>query len=200
MEAQVKRGGFGNSLRSVCAIAALAILQTMAAPAFPAGWRIDPGRTTIGFSIDATGFPRTEGRFRRFEGNISIDFVHPDRSKVAFHVQSQSVDVGSASFSDYLRSAAFLDSAAHPSIDFVSTSVEKINDHAVRVTGDLSLLGVTKPIAVEVAVEREEAGGRPRLAFRAETKIDRLAFGMNSGYPLVSREVDLTIASAAEAI
>jgi polyisoprenoid-binding protein YceI len=59
---------------------------------------------------------------------------------------------------------------------------------------------VTKPIAVEVDVEREEAGGRPRLAFRAETKIDRLEFGMNSGYPLVSREVDLKISSAAEAI
>lgn len=183
-----------------CAIAALAVLQTMAAPASAAGWRIDPAQTTIGFSIDANGFPRTEGRFRRFEGRISVDFDHPDRSRVAFHVQSQSVDVGSASFSDYLRSAAFLDLADHPSIDFVSTSVEKINDHAVRVTGNLTLLGVTKPIAVEVAVEHEGAGGRSRLAFRARTKIDRLEFGMNSGYPLVSREVDLSIASAAEAI
>ena len=70
----------------------------------------------------------------------------------------------------------------------------------MRVTGDLTLLGVTKPIVVEVAVQREEASGRPRLAFRAETKIDRLEFGMNSGYPLVSREVDLKIVSAAEAI
>jgi polyisoprenoid-binding protein YceI len=124
-----------------CAIMALAVLQAMAAPVLAAAWRIDPARTAIGFSIDATGFPRTEGRFRRFEGRISVDFDHPDRSKVAFHVQSQSVDVGSASFSDYVRSAAFLDSAGHPSIDFVSASVEKINDHAVRVTGNLTLLG-----------------------------------------------------------
>ena len=70
----------------------------------------------------------------------------------------------------------------------------------MRVIGDLTLLGVTKPIAVDVAVERKDAGGRRRIAFRAETKIDRLAFGMNSGYPLVSREVDLKISSAAEAI
>lgn len=189
-----------NPRRAAWAVLAFVLLRMMAAPAFAAGWRIDPARTTIGFSIDATGFPRTEGRFHRFEGRISVDFDHPDRSRIAFHVQSRSVDVGSASFSDYLRSAAFLDSADHPLIDFVSTSVEKINDHAVRVAGNLTLLGVTKPIAVEVAVQREQAGGRPRLAFRAETKIDRLAFGMSSGYPLVSREVDLTIASAAEAI
>jgi len=62
---------------------------------------------------------------------------------VVFHVQSQSVDVGSPAFNDYVRSAAFLDSAQHPSIDFVSTSVEKISDYAVRVSGALTLLGLT---------------------------------------------------------
>ena len=56
------------------------------------------------------------------------------------------------------------------------------------------------PIAVDVAVLRAASAGRERLEFHAETRIDRLAFGMNSGYPLVSREVDLKISSAAEAI
>ncbi len=191
---------FLRSVRMAGAFVALAASQAPA-PAFAGGdWRIDPARTTIGFAIDAVGFPRTEGQFHRFEGRISVDFDHPNRSSVVFHVQSQSVDVGSKSFSDYVRSAAFLDSAEHPSIDFVSRSVERISDHAVRVSGDLTLIGVTKPIAVDVAVERGEAGGRQRLTFRAETKIDRLAFGMNSGFPLVSREVDLKISSEAEAI
>ncbi len=196
----MKRVDFSNLRWIASAITALAVLQTMTAPAFAAVWRIDPAKTTIAFAIDAVGFPRTEGRFDRFEGRISVDFEHPDRSSVIFHVQAQSVDVGSASFSDYLRSTAFLDLAAHPSIDFVSTSVKKINDRAVRVTGDLTLLGVTRPIAVDVAVVDQDGAPRPRLAFRAETMIDRLAFGMNSGYPLVSREVDLKISSVAEAI
>ena len=122
-------------------VSAAAILALAA----PAGAAAAPPRRTTGAStpparrsdsrIDAVGFPRTEGRFRRFEGRISIDFDHPSRSSVVFHVQSQSVDVGSTSFSDYLRSVAFLNSARHPSIDFVSTSVERINDHAVRVSG-----------------------------------------------------------------
>jgi polyisoprenoid-binding protein YceI len=104
------------------------------------------------------------------------------------------VDVGSASFDDYLRSDAFLNSTRFPSIDFVSNSVAKVDDHTVRVTGELTLLGVTRPLSVDVAVQREGGG---RLAFLAKTNVDRLAFGMNSGFPLVSRDVELVISSAA---
>jgi polyisoprenoid-binding protein YceI len=159
-------------------------------------WRIDPARTEIAFAIDAVGYPRTHGRFDVFNGRISIDLARPERSSVAFHVQADSVDVGSASFGEYLRSAAFLDAARHPTIDFVSTSVEKLSDREVRVSGELTLLGVTKPLTVDVSVERP-AGGKGRLEFEAQTRIDRLEFGMNSGFPLVSRDVDLTIRSAA---
>ena len=131
-------------------------------------WRIDPSRTEIAFAIDAVGYPRTEGRFERFDGRISIDLDRPEKSSVAFHVRSGSVDVGSASFSDYLRSPAFLDAEKHPSIDFVSTSVEKLSDRAVRVTGDLTLLGVTKPLTVDVAVERPKDGKGPARISRAD--------------------------------
>ena len=162
-----------------------------------ANWRVDPAKTHIAFAIDAVGYPRTRGQFRQFSGRISVDLEHPDRSAVTFHVQSQSVDVGSPSFDDYLRSVAFLDAARFPSIDFVSHSVEKIDDHTVRVTGDLTLLGVTRPLSVDVAVQRAMGGGGERLAFLAKTSIDRLEFGMNSGFPLVSQEVELVISSEA---
>ena len=184
--------------RRICAIVALGALAQAPTPAVSAAnWKIDPSRTHIEFAIDAVGYPRTEGQFRRFEGRISVDFDHPDRSSVAFHVQSQSVDVGSPSFSDYLRSVAFLDAGRFPSIDFVSKAVERINDHTVRVSGDLTLLGVTRPLTVDVAVRRETSGSSARLAFRAKTSIDRLEFGMNSGFPLVSRDVELVISSEA---
>ena len=103
-------------------------------------------------------------------------------------------------FDDYLRSTAFLDAAHFPSIDFVSKSVEKVDDRTVRVTGDLTLLGVTRPLSVDVAVQRETGAGGGRLVFLAKTSIDRLAFGMNSGFPLVSREVELVISSEAVAL
>jgi polyisoprenoid-binding protein YceI len=191
------RGGLSRYALSLCAGVALGALSQAPRPALAAeNWRIDPARTHIGFAIDAVGYPRTEGRFQRFEGRISVDFDRPEKSSVAFHVQSGSVDVGSTSFSDYLRSAAFLDADRYPTIDFVSTSVQRVNDHAVRVSGDLTMLGVTKTLSVDVAVVRD-AGSAKRLNFQAETKIDRLQFGMNSGYPLVSRDVQLVISSGA---
>ncbi len=184
--------------RLFCAGLTLGVLAEIPWPAVAsANWRIDPSRTHIVFAIDAVGYPRTQGQFRQFQGRISVDLDHPDKSSVAFHVQSQSVDVGSSPFDDYLRSVAFLDAARFPSIDFVSSSVEKVDDHTVRVTGELTLLGVTRPLSVDVAVQREMSGGSARLAFSAKTSIDRLAFGMNSGFPLVSREVDLVISSEA---
>ncbi len=182
-------------VRFACAAVALAAAPSPAPAA--TNWKIDPTRTSIAFAIDAVGYPRTEGHFRRFEGRISVDFDRPEKSSVAFHVRSGSVDVGSPSFNDYLKSSAFLDADRYPSIDFVSTSVQRINDHMVRVSGDLTLLGVTKPLSVDVAVTRDAGGGKQRLEFQAETRIDRLEFGMNSGFPLVSREVKLVISSGA---
>jgi len=180
--------------QAVRAALAVGVLAHAATPAPAAdNWRIDPARTHIAFAIDAVGYPRTHGEFRQFAGRISVDFQHPEMSKVSFHVQSQSVDVGSTSFDDYLRSPAFLNSARFPSIDFTSGSITKIDDHTVRVAGDLTLLGVTRPLSVQVAVQREDG----RLAFLAKTTIDRLEFGMNSGFPLVSRDVELVISSAA---
>ncbi len=183
------------ALRKAVAVAIPLFAATALADA-ASQWRIDPGRTTIAFAIDAVGYPRTEGRFDAFDGKIAIDFSQPEKSRVVFHVRSASVDVGSASFADYLRSPAFLDAAKHPTIDFVSTSVEKLSDHVVRVSGDLTLLGVTKPLTVDVDVERPASRKGP-LEFLAKTQINRLEFGMNSGFPLVSPEVDLTIKSEA---
>ena len=159
-------------------------------------WEIDPARTHISFSIDAVGYPRTQGEFHHFDGRISVDFDHPAQSRVSFNVAAQSVDVGSASFSDYLRSDGFLNVARFKDIAFVSTAVEKINEHEIRVAGDLTMLGVTRPLTVAVEVNRQ-AGPQGRLGFIAHAKINRLEFGMNSGFPVISRDVDLIVASEA---
>ena len=168
------------------------------APALSAvRWTIDPARTHIAFAIDAVGYPRTKGEFRKFDGRIFVDFDRPERSSVVFHVESGSVDVGSSSFNDYIRSLAFLNADRFPTIEFVSKGVEKLDDHTVRVSGNLTMLGVTKPLSIDVAVKHEAEGGGNRLAFNAATQIDRLEYGMNSGFPLVSRAVQLELTTEA---
>jgi polyisoprenoid-binding protein YceI len=157
-------------------------------------WRIDPARTHIGFAVDAVGFPRTQGEFHVFDGRLSIDFDRPAASRVAFTVRSDSIDVGSSSFDDALRGSNFLDAQRFPDIHFESTRVEKRDDSTIALTGDLTLLGVTRPLTVEVEVKRLSGA---KLSFVAHARIDRLAYGMNSGFPIISRDVDLTVSSEA---
>ena len=186
-----------RAIASATLVLALGALIPGAGALARSNWSIDPARTHIGFAIDAVGWPRTIGKFERFEGRIAVDLDHPAQSRVTFHVQAQSVDVGSAGFSEYVRSEVLLDATRFPTIDFTSTSVEKLDEHSVRVTGDMTLLGVTRPLSVDVNVSKRAEGGRTKLGFTAKVKIDRLEFGMNSGYPVISREVDLTISSEA---
>ena len=110
---------------------------------------LDPARTHIGITIDATGFPPTQGQFHAFKGLLSVNFDRPSLSRVAFTVETASIDVGSPSFNGTLRSPAFLNSARFPVIAFESTSVEKVDDRTARVIGELRMLGVTLPLQVD---------------------------------------------------
>ena len=94
-----------------------------------------------------------------------MDFDHPERSHVAFRVDAGSADVGSPGFSDYVKSRGWLDAERHPSIDFVSREVRKLDERTVHV------------------------------GFAAHTSINRLEYGMNAGFPVVARDVMLDIST-----
>jgi polyisoprenoid-binding protein YceI len=177
------------------AMAAWLAIIPLAGAAAVDEWALDPARTHISFSVDAIGFPRTEGEFHTFDGRIAIDFEHPAMSRVAFRVEAGSIDAGSAVLSDALRGAAFFDTVRFAEIAFVSTKVEKIDEQTVRVAGELTMLGVTRPLSVDVEVHRQSARPHARFDVKAHTTIDRLEFGMVAGYPLISRDVDLVVAS-----
>ena len=111
-------------------------------------------------------------------------------------MQSRSIDVSTSWFADYLRSVAFLDAQRFPSIDFISSSVEKIDDHTVRVSGLLTMLGVTRPLAISVVVRRDTQTGR-RIRLPGKNRYRSTWFGMTSGFLLVARDVKLVISSEA---
>jgi polyisoprenoid-binding protein YceI len=164
-------------------------------------WRIDETHTSIGFKIDATGFPTTRGQFRRYTGRIAIDLDRPARSSTSFTVESASVDVGSQSYTDFVKSAALLHVAKFPTLSFASTQVEKLDPRTARVTGNLTMLGVTKPIALNVTVEPDPsakgpAKGRP-VAFSATATIRRSDFGMIFGLPLIDDAIEITVKTRA---
>jgi polyisoprenoid-binding protein YceI len=160
-------------------------------------WRIDETHTYIGFKIDAVGFPTTQGRFNRYAGRILIDFAHPAQSFTSFTVDSASVDVGSPSFNEFVKSAVLLNVEKFPTLSFASTQVEKLDPHTARVTGDLTMLGVSKPIALTVNVETDPAAKGRVVAFVATGKISRSDFGMIFGIPLIDNALEITVKTRA---
>jgi polyisoprenoid-binding protein YceI len=181
------------------ALLGLALIAATVAAQARSSWKIDPSQTHVRFWIEAIGWPRTAGEFKSFEGRIDIDFDKPSRSRADFRVAAKSVDVNSATLDDYLRSEVFFNVARFPNMRFVSTNVEKRDEHHAQVTGDLTMLGVTRPISLDAEVDRKLAGTNQRVGFKATGVINRLDFGMNSGYPLISDAIHLTVTTEASA-
>lgn len=179
------------------ALAVLAILLGGTLPLIARTYRVDPAKTEIAFEIGAKGYPLTHGVFRRFTSSLAIDVERPQRSSVRFEVASDSLDTRSPALDAYVRGPVFLDAASYPTIRFVSTSVEKLGDHTVRVTGDLTLLGVTRP---ETFVVEVDPGAGSSFSLRAAGDVRRSAFGMKSALPLVSDDVRILVSTRADAL
>lgn len=162
-------------------------------------WTIDPAKTRIMFEVPAVGYSNTRGIFRSFDGRISVDFDRPSRSRVEFRVASGSVEMGSSGMTAYVRSPVLFNADKFPNISFRSTAVEKLDERTVRVTGDLMLLGVTRPATFIVEVERRRPGmgAREKLGFIARGTVRRSEFGMDAGVPLIADAVTVTVSSEA---
>jgi polyisoprenoid-binding protein YceI len=180
-------------------LSAAALLSIAAAPAIaaPETFAIDPAHSTAIFRINHLGFSNTWGAFTDVAGTFVVDKDAPANSKVSVVIKTQSVTTNHAKRDDHLRSPDFLNAAEFPEMKFVSTKVEKSGDKTARITGNLTLLGVTKPVVLE-AVEVGE-GPHPmrkdqyHLGFSAKGKIKRSEFGMNYSVPAIGDDVDLVI-------
>ena len=191
----------GHAMRTCFRLAAALIVALTCGGAFAAmavqSWRIDEAHTLIGFKIDATGFPTTRGQFKHYTGRIAIDLDRPAKSSTSFTVDSTSIDVGSPSYTDFVKSVALLNVAKYPTLSFASTQVEKLDPRTARVTGNLTMLGVTTPIALMVNVEPDQSAKRRLVAFSATATIKRSDFGMIFGLPLIDDTIEITVKTRA---
>jgi polyisoprenoid-binding protein YceI len=160
-------------------------------------WRIDEKRTSIGFKIDAVGFPTTRGRFTHYSGRVLIDFDSPGKSFTTFTVDSASVDVGSPAYTNFVKGAALLNVEKFPTMSFASTQVEKLDQRTARVVGNLTMLGVTKPIVLTVNVEADPVIKGRSVSFAATGTIKRSEFGMIFGIPLIDDVLEITVKTRA---
>jgi polyisoprenoid-binding protein YceI len=160
--------------------------------------KINPQKTRITFEVDAVGWPTTKGLFKAFQGNINVDFREPVKSSVAFVVQASSVDAGSSSVTGFIKSESMLNTVAFPEMRFRSNNVEKLSDSAVRVAGNMTFMGQTRPVSFQVDVDQRQYAQK-QLRFTARGTIKRSEFGFISGQPLIADDVRIIVTTEAEA-
>lgn len=143
-------------------------------------YQIDKSHTEIGFQVRHL-ITRVRGRFSDFEGTIAFDADSPERSSVAFSVQTASIDTNEPQRDQHLRSGDFFLVEEHPTLTFRSSRIEKTGADRFDVAGTLTLRGVAKEIVLPVTFlgTAKDPWGNERIAFEAETTLNRKEFGLN---------------------
>jgi len=171
----------------------------IAAPAMAGDlYRIQPGTTTIGFSVDHLGLFSTEGSFDRFEGNLLLNLADPSNSRVEVRVDTTSVSVPSDLAEDKLRSADYFDPARFPQMRFKAVSVKDLGNDRVEITGDLTIRDITRREVLQAALtgRRTDPETKTEVAdFVASGTVERADFGMTADQDFVSNDVQLNISA-----
>jgi polyisoprenoid-binding protein YceI len=164
-------------------------------------WNIDPVHSAIAFTVRHMVVSRTRGRFTRWSGQVRFDPANPSASSVEVTIDPASLDTGDAQRDAHLRSADFFDVEKFPTASFRSTRLEDLGGDRYRISGDLTVHGITKPVVLESTYEGsgKDPWGGERAGFIASTSIDRREFGLewnkalDTGGLLVGEKVELSL-------
>ena len=144
-------------------------------------WEIDPTHSQVSFAIRVMSLATTRGRFNRLRGQLHIDEQNPASSWVEAEIDAASIDTHNILRDTHLRSNAFFAVKKYPTIAFRSTRIEHTGGNAYKVTGNLTLLGTTKPITFEVEYSGQSAGLNACASLTARATINRDDFGLGQG-------------------
>ena len=144
-------------------------------------WEIDSTRSQVSFAIRVMSVTTTRGSFNALRGQLYIDEQNPANSWVEAEIDAASINTHNIVRDTHLRSGAFFAVKKYPTIAFRSTRVEQIGGSAYKVTGNLTLLGTTRPITFDVSYSGQSAGLIARAGFTARATIDRDDFGLGRG-------------------
>jgi len=162
-------------------------------------FKIDPTHSSFGFLIGHLGYAQVLGRFGEFEGEFSFSQTDIAANTIRLSIKSASIDTNLKARDDHLRSPDFFNAAEFPALHFVSTRVEKSGEMSGKVTGNLTLLGVTKPVTLDVTFNKAAPHPLPRYnqvltsGFSVRGTIKRSDWGMKYGLPGLSDDVQLII-------
>lgn len=177
------------------------------AKGLPAGdYRLDPAHASLTFRVNHLGFSHYTARFAKFDVTMKLDPAHPEKAELNATIDPKSLELNAppAGFHDELMGKTFFEADKYPGMNFKSTRIVKTGANTARMTGDLTLHGVTRPVTLNVTFN----GGYPglagmdphaRIGFSATGTLKRSDFNMKMGIPApgsrlgVGDDVDIAI-------
>ncbi|MBI3702326.1 MAG: polyisoprenoid-binding protein [Rhizobiales bacterium] len=174
----------------------LVALSASPAAAAPEGFAINKPHTIVAFSVDRLGLTKMFGSFSKVDGEFSVDRDNPGSSTATLTIETASIYTGFEARDKHLRSPDFFNVQEFPTMKFESSKVERTGDKTAKVTGNLTLLGVTKPVTLDVTLNaiKEDARSKKNLAgFSVRGTLKRTDFGMKYLAGPISDDVTLIV-------
>jgi polyisoprenoid-binding protein YceI len=159
-------------------------------------YTFDKKHTSILFSVGSLGVFHLEGKFSDYDGDFVFCVRHPDKDAVAITIYPASLHTSAGEMDDDLRGPDFFNTTQYPRMRFVSTAVKLLDKDNAKITGSLTLLGITKPVTVDAHLtekKHDPKSGDYVAGFSASAVIKRSDFGMTRLIPIVGDEVSLRI-------
>lgn len=162
-------------------------------------YQIDPVHSRIGFVARHAMVTKVRGNFTSYEADLYLDADQPSESRARVVIQADSVHTGNDQRDGHLRTGDFLEVERFPEITFVSTSVERVDEENFRLTGDLTIKSVTRPVTLDLVFNGTavDVTGAQRAGFEGKTVINRSDYGvtfnavLETGGVMVSEKITL---------
>ncbi|HYG86867.1 MAG TPA: YceI family protein [Azospirillum sp.] len=187
-------------IKKILFAAALFATTAGTVQAAPIAYKLDPAHMSVAFIVNHLGFSNLIGRFNTVSGEVAFDKDAVHSSTVKVTIDTASIDTAHAKRDEHLRSPDFFNAKEFPQMTFKSTKIEKTGDRTGKLHGDLTLLGTTKPVVLDVTFNKEGVSPASKLetvGFSARGKIKRSDFGMKYGAPNIGDEIELLIEAEA---
>ncbi|MDC4507200.1 YceI family protein [Acinetobacter baumannii] len=178
---------------------ALASTVTLAAPV---DYKIDPTHTATVFSWNHFGFSTPSANFSDIQGVIKIDNAKPANSSVNVTIPLSSVNTNVPALDKEFQEEAWFNAAKYPNITFKSTKVETKDKKHFKITGDLTVKGITKPVVLDAVLNKQgehPMAKVPAIGFNATTSFNRSDFGLGNYVPNVGDKITVNITTEATA-
>jgi polyisoprenoid-binding protein YceI len=178
----------------------VSILMTalmLSAASFAQTWTVDKGHSKVGFTVTHLMVNDIDGNFKNFDASIMSSRPDFSDAQFTFTAQTNSVFTDNDKRDEHLRSPDFFDAANNPTINFVSRSVKKVGDKKLKITGDLTMHGITKTVVLEASYRgpmTHPMTHKPDVGFKITGKVKRADFKLGDKFPnaMVSDEVTIT--------